>query len=293
MFWAKWCFLLLQTAVLLPTPDVVHQNALELYRKKDYLKAAELFAQIIDKEDENGEAHKESLLLLGQCYYLGGRASDAVPWLEKAVALGLRPVETAYMLGNACIQTRQPEKAVGAFGRMFDVEPASAGAHLIAAQFMVRQEFEEDAKAQIARALEIDPKIPQAHYLLGELLTFRGHIDEAVTELQKEIAINPNFSMAYYKLGDAYARREHWDLAIPNLQRSIWLNPNYSGPYILLGKAYLRKKELVNAEGALRRAIAIDPQNESAHYLLGRTLIEAGRGEEGKKLLERSQELKK
>jgi len=277
MLWASWTFLLLQSAVTLPTPDVVHKQALDLYRQRQYVKAAELFSQVIEQEDKNGDAYRESLLLVGQSYYLGGRVPEAVPWLERAVELNLRPVETTYMLGNAYIQARQPARAVTSFARMF----------------MVRQEFEEDAKSEIAKALELDPHIPQAHYLLGELLTFRGKIDEAVSELKREIAVNPNFAMAYYKLGDAYTRREQWDLAIPQLQRSIWLNPNYSGPYILLGKSYLKRAELVNAEGALRRAIAMDPQNESAHYLLGRTLIQAGREEEGKQMLRRSQELKK
>ncbi len=37
----------------------------------------------------------------------------------------------------------------------------------------------------------------------------------------------------------------------------------------------------------------MDPQNSSAHYYLGRTLIQSGRAEEGKKLLQRSLELKR
>ena len=45
-------------------------------------------------------------------------------------------------------------------------------------------------------------------------------------------------------------------------------------------------------EGMLRQAIRMDPQNSSAHYLLGQTLMQAGRTEEGRKLLERSQQLR-
>jgi Flp pilus assembly protein TadD len=72
----------------------------------------------------------------------------------------------------------------------------------------------------------------------------------------------------------------------------VWPNPDFSGPYILLGKAYLKKNELANAEGKLREAIRIDPQNSSTHYLLGQTLVQAGHSEQGRKMLERSQQLK-
>jgi cytochrome c-type biogenesis protein CcmH/NrfG len=72
----------------------------------------------------------------------------------------------------------------------------------------------------------------------------------------------------------------------------VWLNPTYSGPYILLGKAYLQQKELSNAEGVLRRAIQLDPNNSSAHYLLGQTLVQEGRADEGRAMLQLSQKLK-
>jgi tetratricopeptide (TPR) repeat protein len=275
-----------------PAQDA-HQSALALYRQHQYAKAAEMLERNVTSEPKESAAYRESVLLLAQSYYLSGKVPQAVAWLERAAESGVNSIEVNYMLGNAYIQTRQPGKAVNAFALMFGVEPASAAAHLMTAQFMVRQEFEEDARKELAKALEINPQIPEAHYLLGELAIFRADIDRGVEELKREIAINPNFAMAYYKLGDAYTRREQWDLAIPNLQRSIWLNPNYSGPFILLGKAYWKRGALADAEGILRRGIALDPNNSSAHYILGQTLIQAGRVEEGKQMLKRSQELQR
>ena len=270
-----------------------HQSALALYRQKQYSQAAEMFQQALASEPKDGREYRESVLLLGQSYYLSGKLQQAIPWLEKAAQSGANAVEVRYMLGNLYIQTRQPDKAVTAFAPMFGVAPDSAAAHLLTAQFMVRQEFEDDAQKEVQKALQINPQLPEAHYLLGEIATFRAKIDVAIEELTHEVALNPNFAMAYYKLGDAYTRREQWDFAIPHLQRSIWLNPNYSGPYILLGKAYWKRGDLTNAEGMLRRAIVLDPQNSSAHYVLGQTLVQAGHAEEGKQMLEKSQQLKR
>jgi superkiller protein 3 len=290
MFFVASLLLLFQSEAPAPVEDI-HKKALALYRARQYPEAAGLFAQTAGREAKDGVAYRESLLLAGQSYYLSGKFREAVPWLERAAASGVTPVEVSYMLGISYLQIHDSEKAKAAFSTMFGVPAGSAAAHLLTAQFLIRQDFADLATEQLQKALALDPKLPQLHYLLGELATFQGQPDRAIEELTREIAINPNFAMAYYKLGDAYTRQEQWDLAIPQLQRSIWLNPTYSGPYILLGKSYWKKGDLVNAEGMLRQAIALDPQNWSAHYLLGRTLVQAGRSEEGKKMLERSQEL--
>jgi tetratricopeptide (TPR) repeat protein len=276
-----------------PVSDDPHQNALAMYRQRQYKKAAELFELAVAKEPTDTPAYRESVLLLGQSYYLSGKVQEALPWLERASQARINSIEVSYMLGNAYVQTRQPDKAVMAYAMMFGFAPNSGAAHLLTAQLMIRQEFEEDAKKELEKALELNPSLPEAHYLLGELAIYRAQIDRAIEELTHEIAINPNFAMAYYKLGDAYTRREQWDQAIPQLQRSIWLNPTYSGPYILLGKAYFKRSELANAEGMLRRAIAIDPNNSSAHYILGQTLVQAGKVDEGRQMLKRSQELQR
>lgn len=291
-----WASVVLLFCALAQAPDARvspdHAQGVALYRQREYAKAAELLRRALDSEKPGTTPYRETLLLLAQSYYLTAKVSEAIPLLEKAMQEGVRGVEVQYMLGNAYIQNRQPDKAVRAFAEMFGFAPESAAAHLVTAQMMVRQEFEEFAEKELQRALEIDPRLPEANYLLAQLAIFRSQIDKAVALLEKEISINPNFAMAYYRLGDAYTRREEWDSAIPQLQRSVWLNPNYSAPYILLGKCYQKKNELSNAEGMLRQAIRLDPQNYSAHYLLGQTLIQEGKTEEGRKLLERSRELR-
>jgi tetratricopeptide (TPR) repeat protein len=279
--------LLVLQASGVPAPDF-HKSGLESYKARKYAEAAEAFSKAIDREKPGSPEYRESALLLGQSYYLLARAAEAIPWLEKAP----RSTEVAYMLGNSYIRTRQPEKAGSSFAAMFSVPEGSAAAHLLTAQMMVRQEFEDMADKELRKAIELNPNIPEAHYLLGELAIYRADIESAIEDLRQEIAINPNFAMAYYKLGDAYSRREEWDRAIPPLQRSIWLNPNYSGPYILLGKVYLKKQEFVNAEAMLRRAVKLDTQNFSAHYLLGQTLLQSGRAEEGREMLRRSEQLR-
>ncbi len=273
-------------------PEAAYLAGVLHYRAREYPAAIESLKHAVEAAPSS-TTYKEAVQMLGLSYYLSGHLKDAIPWLEKFAQTGARGPDVFYMLGNCYIQSVDPEKARVAFARMFDVAPDSAAAHLLTAQMMVRQEFEDLATKELHRALEIDPRIPEAHFLLGELAIFRARLDEAVAELRAEIAINPNFGAAYYRLGDAYTRREEWDTAIPLLQKSIWLNPTFSGPYILLGKAYLKKGDVVNAEAMLRRAVKMDALNSSAHYLLGQTLVQTGHAEEGREMMRRSQELRK
>ncbi len=269
-----------------------HTLGVELYKQRQFSKTIEVLERAAVSEKPGTPEYRESAVILGQSYYLSARLPEATAWLQKAVDDGVRSNEVFYMLGNCYIQRREPLKSREAFAAMFGVLFESAAAHLLTAQFMIRQEFEEFAEKELASALELDPKIPQAHYLLGMIAIFRNQLDKGIEEMRQEISINPDFAMAHYKLGDAYTRREDWDAAIPPLQRAVWLNPDYSGPYILLGKAYFKKKDLGSSEGMLRRAIKLDPANYQAHYMLGQVLIEAGKPDEGRSMLEESQKLR-
>jgi len=195
-----------------------HSAGVEFYKQRQFSKTIEALERAVATEKLGTPEYRESAVILGQSYYLSARLPEAAAWLQKAVDDGARINEVFYMLGNCYIQQREPVKSRAAFAAMFGVPFESAAAHLLTAQFMVRQEFEEFALKELARAVELDPKIPQAHYLIGMLAIFRNELDKGMEEMRQEIAINPDFAMAHYKLGDAYTRREDWDGAIPPLQ---------------------------------------------------------------------------
>ena len=126
-------------------PEVAHATGVLYYRLHDYPKAIEALTRAAGKEAASSASYRQSAFFLGHSYYLSAHMPEAISWLEKAVAAGIRTNEVWYMLGNAYIQQREPAKAVAAFANMFAVPPDSAAAHLLTAQMMVRQEFEEFA----------------------------------------------------------------------------------------------------------------------------------------------------
>jgi tetratricopeptide (TPR) repeat protein len=269
-----------------------HDAAVAAYKQHQFPEAVAHFTEALRTEKPGSPEYEESVLLLGQTFFLEAKYAEAIPWLEKASSSKAPMPEASYMLGNACILTQQPDKAVKAFARLFHVEPDSAAAHLTTAQMMLHHDMDGEAAKQARLALGLDARIPEAHFVLGEVAILHAEIDDAIAELNQEIALNPGYAMAYYRLGDAYSRREDWDHAMAPLERSVWLNPNYSAPFILLGKGYLKRKELANADGVLRHALLLDPQNLSAHYLLGQTLMQEGKVDDAKKEMARWEELR-
>jgi tetratricopeptide (TPR) repeat protein len=254
-----------------------------LYHADDYRRAIETLTPVIDRLPEGSTERREAVQVLGLSLYLAGRFADAIPRLEATRAWASDNQELAYVLGQAYIQTRQPERAREVLATVFGAAPGSAAAHLVTAQMMIRLEHEAQAQPELEKALALDPKLPHANFLLGQMALFRGRLDEAIALTQRELAINPANAVALSQLGDAYSRGSKWDEAISVLQKSIWLNPFYSAPYILLGRAYTKRNEPAMAEGMLRRAIQYDPNNRTAHYLLAQLLQQLGRIEEAKK----------
>lgn len=267
--------------------EVAYLLGMSWYQKREYQSAVP-YLQVVVRAGNEAPAevvreYFECVQALGLSHYLLGQMAEAIPYLEQTVNRFPNNSELVYALGMACVQSRQPDKARGAFAKMFRVETGSAAAHLLTAQMMIRVEQEDFADAELKKALEKDPRLPQANYLLGQNAIYKSRYDEGIALLEKELAINPNNAMAYYKIGDALTRQLKWDDAIAQLQKSVWLNPFYSGPYILLGKSYLKKKQLSNAEGMLKRAIQFDPNNKSAHYILGQVYQQLGRAEDAKR----------
>lgn len=259
------------------------------YEKRNYAQAVTHLERALNQKLDDGE----STQLLGLSYYLLGHSQVAIPLLEKVQSWLPRPdVTGSYVLGISYLKTRQYDKARAAFAKMFSVSPQGPGAHLVLAQMMLHQEFEDQAVRELQKALALDLRLPMAHFLLGEIYLYKSNIQHALEEFNKELEINPVLWVAYWRMGDAYTRLENWNEAERALKQAIWLNQNFTGPYILLGKVEIKKGNPDLAAGFLQRALKMDPNNYSAHYLLGTVYKQLGRSEESNREFELTRTLR-
>ena len=271
-----------------PPTGLAHELGLAYYKKGDYPNAILNLRKALEENTDDGEATQ----LLGLSLYLGGKPSDAIPYLQKVQSWYPRAnIDASYILGVAYIQTKQYPQAREAFAKMFALAPDSAPAYLLCARMLLRLDFAPVAEEYGLKAVSLDPKLPMAHYLLGELYLYQSKVDPAISHLEQELAINPGYANVYYKLADAYTRVQKFDDAERLLQRSIWLDPTSTGPYILLGKVLQKKGEPELAARALQRAISMDPGNPVPHQLLGQAYRSLGQTADAERELKQAEEL--
>ena len=178
---------------------LAHEFGAAYYKKGDYIQAINFLKKALQEDSQDNE----STQLLGISYYLSGNPSAAIPFLEKVQAWFPRAnVDAAYILGECFIQTKDYAHARQAFASMFDVPQDSAGAYLLTARMLFRQEFGPIALEYAQKAAAIDPKLPGSHFLLGEIHLFQSQVTEAITDFKQELAIDPANPAAYYKLAD-------------------------------------------------------------------------------------------
>jgi tetratricopeptide (TPR) repeat protein len=258
------------------------------YKKSDYFRAAQSFERALEEDPQDNE----STQLLGLSYYLSGKPGQAIPFLEKVQTWYPRAnIDASYILGQCYMQTKDYPHARQAFAKMFDLPPDSAGAYLLTARMLFRQEFEPVALEYALKATALDPHLPFAHSLLGEIHLFQSQVREAISDFQQELAIDPGNASTYYKLADAYSRIQKFDDAERLLQRSIWLDPTSTGPYVLMGKVLEKKGEPELAVRALQRAASMDPNNSITHHLLGQAYRDLGNNEAAERELKIASQL--
>src|ERR1700756_1418513 len=222
-----------------PVPTGVDRlRGLAYYSLNQFPEADEAFASALKEDPHDLDAAQ----MRGLTLFRLGRTADAIPLLESAAHwTSETKVDPSYVLALCYMDTRQYDKARGAFAAQYGFAPDSAPAYLLAARFLLRREYLPIAQQFGEKALQIDPQLPLAHELLGEIALAGEHLDVAIAEFEKEQSRNPLAGSIYDRLGDAYTRAGDYTKALQSLQRAVLLEPTSTGPYILLGKGWLRQ----------------------------------------------------
>lgn len=173
------------------------------------------------------------------------------------------------------------------------------------------------------RKLTALPPSPELNELMAELYRNQGRYKEAVAAWEEAVRLAPGDPRLRIELATTvymsrdYAQAEKWlrDLraeradvlfmlgdsilnqqraaeAVPLLERAVAMDPRHAYARAALARSYVQTDELAKAIPHLERALEVDTDG-ALHYQLARAYQAAGRAEEAKKLLARSEELRR
>jgi len=247
------------------------------YQRNEFAAADSAFQHAIAQDDNDLEA----VQMRGVTLYRMGRASDAIPLLERSnTAIAASNADSTYVLAMCYMDVRRYDDARRIFAKQYKLPTNSAGAYLFLARMLLRRNYPVESAQMAEKALVLDPRLPLAHLLLGQIALAKSQEGEAVTQFEAERKIDPMNGEVYERLGDSYMRASRFEEAQQALDCAVLLEPNATGPYILLGQVLLKRNDPATALNYLARAEKMDPGNHLTHLLLGQAYRAAGRKED-------------
>jgi tetratricopeptide (TPR) repeat protein/tRNA A-37 threonylcarbamoyl transferase component Bud32 len=224
-------------------PETGHELAHMLEKLRRLDEAEGIFRDLVARRPEM----VRHLACLGVYLNERGRADEAGPFLERAVAAGRKAVEH---------------------------DPKSAVDHFSLGNALQCHGKLDEAITSYRKAISLDPTSVTAFNNLGSALRKAGQIDEAIASDRKAIELAPNDAGIRVDLGNALSKKGQIDEAIASYRKAIELSPRFAGAHIDLGTALNAKGRIDEAIAEFRNAIELDPKSADTHDRLGATLCD-------------------
>src|SRR5262249_21934117 len=149
----------------------------------------------------------------------------------------------------------------------------------------------EDAVKQFKQALEGDPNFAVARINLALAHFYLNDSRAAVEEARAGVKLAPDSPHAHYALAAALRNEKLYDEALVEFNKVLSIDPRDSATNIQIGPLHAQKQQYPQAIAALQRAVESEPYNATAVYSLAQALIRSGQAAEGRKALDRFQQL--
>jgi protein O-GlcNAc transferase len=270
--------------------------------------------------------HIDFLVNLGLVLLKKNHPVNALPILQKAVALNPEDAGLHNTLGNALADLAQFDNAMASYRNALQISPDYADAHNNLGSTLEQLGRLDEAAASFRHALQINPESAEAVSNLGNILQKLGHFDDAVNCYRQALQLNPNYAEIHFNLGNLLKKIGRIDDAISSYRRVLEIKSDFAGVHCNLGDllretgrfhdaitSYREATRLKHDDASLhnnlaisllnigqhdeaisnyRRAIELDPECAEAHYNLGVVLQELARFDDALASYRRALEIK-
>jgi tetratricopeptide (TPR) repeat protein len=176
------------------------------------------------------------------------RFQEAVPLLEKVIAMEPNLPITYLQLGTALSSLKDYDKAIPVLRKAVEMRPdLTVPRYQLGSALFETGDF-VGAAAQFETAVARSPNWPEAHLSLATAYARAGRLTDAIPEYTKVIELRPNHYSAHLLLGRAQALSGNPAAAVPNLIKAAELQPNSPEPHSFLADAYVQLERQADAE---------------------------------------------
>lgn len=209
-----------------------------------------------------------------------GLYAQAETILNQLVLRSIKEAEIFQMLGTIYYDQGKFNKAIRAFRRALEIDPAftdaSVGLSIILndlGRYDEGKKVFEEAKTMLAqRASEGDPyvneKLSIKHDELGEMYSHYGRFNEAIEQYFKALNLSRRKPELTMKIAECYVKLEEYQKAIKFLRELCFEHPDFHGARLRLGKIYYDSHQVPEAVEQWESVLRRDPENKQARDYL-------------------------
>ncbi|MGH9971321.1 MAG: tetratricopeptide repeat protein [Pyrinomonadaceae bacterium] len=168
---------------------------------------------------ELGGDNAPLLAFVGEHFFRAGKTRLAQSYLARAYEFAPRDIRVSLLLGLACADEGDTERAKELLNSAMQRGASSFAAHYGLGRLFIAEENWRKALREFKRALASKPS-PEAHYALGCLYYQLARDSLAARHLRKATELDAAYGEAFYVLGLIYRRTGHEKLAQESFEKA-------------------------------------------------------------------------
>lgn len=213
--------------------EELFQSGLQEHRHDNIDGAFALYQQALALNPDHAECNK----LTGVIHNQRGDHERAIPFLEKAIGLGLETDDLYFSLAVAEILSGQADKAFVHHKKVLEINPDHVHAAFSIGTYHLQRKEITEAIPYLEKTVRLDPAMIDAWYNLALAKLTIGDYEEAIALFKEVLRLQDNYQQSYYNIGYCLHLQKNYPEAIIYFDKSAALNPDFLPAWYNLGNA--------------------------------------------------------
>jgi predicted O-linked N-acetylglucosamine transferase (SPINDLY family) len=219
----------------------------------------------------------ETLLPAAMTAYRAGKHADAQALCRQLLQDLPDFFDALQLLGVSLVECGRFAEAVPSLERAVALDPRSADAQSNLGFTLFNLERHDEARVLLEKAVALRPNFPTAQRNLANTLLRLELAEPAIAAFARVIELKPDDADAWCNRGVAELMLKRWDAAAISSERALALAPRHFEALVNKGLSHLELRHYALAETAFNAAIALKPDNAEVLAHRGRLQMLMGR----------------